>query len=141
MPQSPVDELYWLSEAVENLMFRRSITSRGHLAKLIGVSPSTIYEVFDAEWSAASSGRVRKRRSLVIMTQPRSPTIGIHSVSDIPLGSNSSTGERLNRAVSRRTANMPLPRRSRFSSTTQTTSSIPTIRLAPSYAARPYFSV
>src|SRR6202165_5315021 len=52
------------------------------------------------------------------MTHLRSPTIGIQSVSAMPLGSNSSTGARLNRAVSSRTATMPLPRLSRLSSTT-----------------------
>jgi len=34
--------------------------------------------------NSASAGRVRSRRSLVIMTHLRSPTIGIQSVSAIP---------------------------------------------------------
>jgi hypothetical protein len=40
------------------------------------------------------TGRVPRRRSSVTITHPRSPTIGIQSVSAIPLGSDSSTGAR-----------------------------------------------
>lgn len=56
MPNETPDNLYWMPQAVANVMCRNGIESRNALAIRTGIPRSTIRDAFDEDWSGVATG-------------------------------------------------------------------------------------
>lgn len=65
MTNSPFG-LVWLADSVANVMHRKGIKDRKHLAEVTELAHSTIYSTFDEDWSGQATTGVLARVAAVL---------------------------------------------------------------------------
>jgi hypothetical protein len=64
-PESPSDLMWW-ADSVANIMHRKGIRDRNHLAQVIGMPKSTVYRTFDRHWGGEATAGVSARVAAVL---------------------------------------------------------------------------
>ena len=69
---APRFELRWRADRVKDLMQRRKIADRSHLATLIGVGRATVYKAFRSDWSGRATAGVLAELAGLMRVRPDS---------------------------------------------------------------------